>query len=177
MQPMSVAGSSGMPMRMVSVSDTTRSTTSEAMEACISSRLVAPQLWPPTRAKLEPFTTAAAATEGSTSPKITMGFLPPSSKVTLLSTPEDPAAACTASPVGSDPVNEMRGTPRWATRAAPASAPPLTTLSTPAGSKSAAREATTSGDRGVCSAGLSTTALPAARAGAIFMQANRVGWL
>ena len=45
---------------------------------------------------------------------------------------------------------------------------PDTTLSTPAGSRSAMSSATTMMPTGVCSAGLSTTQLPAARAGASF---------
>ena len=166
-----------MPMRMRSVASTTRSSTASRREAWISSRLVAPQLCPPTRAKFEPFTTAAAAVSGATSSKIRMGFLPPSSRVRLLSTPDAPARACTASPVRSEPVNDTRGTSGCATRASPAAAPPGTTLKTPAGSRSSASEAITSGDSGVCSAGLSTTELPAARAGAAFMHVNRVGWL
>ena len=143
----------------------------------MSSRLVAPQLCPPTRAKFEPFTTAAAAVSQSTSSKIRMGFLPPNSRVTLLRTPDAPARACTARPVRSEPVNDTRGTSGCPTRASPAAAPPGTTLSTPSGSRSAASEAITSGDNGVCSAGLSTTELPAASAGAAFMQVKRVGWL
>ena len=174
---MSADGSSGMPMRIRSVDSTTRSSTASRKSSWISSRLVAPQLWPPTRAKFEPFTTAAAALSGSTSSKIRMGFLPPSSRVRLLSTPDAPAAACTASPVRSEPVNDTRGTPGWVTRASPAAAPPGTTLNTPSGSRSVASEAITSGDSGVCSAGLSTTELPAASAGAAFIQVNRVGWL
>ena len=177
MQPMSEDGSSGIPMRICSVCSTTRSSTASHRSACMSRRLVAPQLCPPTRAKFEPFTTAAAAVSESTSSKIRMGFLPPSSSVRLLSTPEAPARAWTANPVRSEPVNDTLGTSGCATSASPAAAPPGTTFSTPGGSRSAASEAMTSGDSGVCSAGLSTTELPAASAGAAFMQVNRLGWL
>ena len=58
----------------------------------------------------------------------------------------------------------------------PASTPkPLTTLSTPAGSRSPMSSISLRIDQGVCSAGLSTTALPAASAGASFQTAIRIG--
>ena len=58
----------------------------------------------------------------------------------------------------------------------PASTPnPLTTLSTPAGSRSPISSISLRIDHGVCSAGLSTTALPAASAGASFQTAIRIG--
>jgi hypothetical protein len=58
----------------------------------------------------------------------------------------------------------------------PASTPkPLTTLSTPGGSRSPTSSTTLRIDHGVCSAGLSTTQLPAARAGASFHTAMRIG--
>ena len=58
----------------------------------------------------------------------------------------------------------------------PASSPkPLTMFSTPAGSRSPISSASTRIEAGVCSAGLSTTALPAARAGASFHVAMRMG--
>ena len=58
----------------------------------------------------------------------------------------------------------------------PASSPkPLTTLSTPGGSRSAIRSTRTRIEAGVCSAGFSTTQLPAASAGASFQTAIRIG--
>ncbi len=58
----------------------------------------------------------------------------------------------------------------------PASTPnPLTTLRMPGGSRSAIVSSRTWIDAGVCSAGLRTTALPAARAGASFHMAMRIG--
>ena len=58
----------------------------------------------------------------------------------------------------------------------PASTPnPLTTLSTPSGSRSPISSITLRIDHGVCSAGLRTTQLPAARAGASFHTAIRIG--
>ena len=58
----------------------------------------------------------------------------------------------------------------------PASTPkPLTTLSTPGGRRSPIRSISTMIDIGVCSAGFSTMQLPAARAGASFQVAIRIG--
>ena len=58
----------------------------------------------------------------------------------------------------------------------PASRPkPLTILSTPGGSRSPISSISTRMDTGVCSAGFSTTQLPAASAGASFQTAIRIG--
>ncbi len=58
----------------------------------------------------------------------------------------------------------------------PASTPnPLMMLTTPGGRRSATSSLSTWIEAGVCSAGLSTTALPAARAGASFQIAIRIG--
>ena len=60
-------------------------------------------------------------------------------------------------------------TPGWPASAAPAAAPPTTTLSTPAGRPaSRASSAKRSIPKGDSSGGLATTALPAARAGPHF---------
>ena len=56
----------------------------------------------------------------------------------------------------------------WATRARPVSRSPQMTLSTPGGRNSPAISASSSVLTGVVSDGFSTTALPAASAGAIF---------
>ncbi len=79
-------------------------------------------------------------------------------------------------PVVVSPVNATFATRRdWAS-GLPASTPkPLTTLMTPGGTMSAISSISTWIDAGVCSAGLSTTALPAARAGASFHTAIRIG--
>jgi hypothetical protein len=58
----------------------------------------------------------------------------------------------------------------------PASNPkPFTTFKTPAGSRSPINDIRYRIDAGVCSAGLRTTALPAASAGASFHVAIRIG--
>ena len=103
------------------------------------------------------------------------GDLPPSSKLTGVRLAA--AAAPMARAVAGEPVNEMRRTSRFATRAAPASGPsPCTTLSTPAGTPaSSARSASIDAVIGVHSAGFNTTVLPAARAGPTFQQASISG--
>jgi len=73
-------------------------------------------------------------------------------------------------PVSGEPVKEMRRTRGSLTRAAPTSSPkPWTILKTPGGkSDSATRSISSEQLSGDHSAGLSTTVLPAARAGAHF---------
>ncbi len=85
------------------------------------------------------------------------------------------AAMCRA--VGTEPVKLMRRTSGWLFRASPTSEPyPCTTLSTPAGRPaSAAMSASSEAVSGDHSAGLSTTVLPAARAGATFQVASISG--
>jgi hypothetical protein len=72
-------------------------------------------------------------------------------------------------PVAGEPVSETISTSGWVTSAEPAGLPwPVITLSTPAGSSSAASSANLSVETGVVSAGLSTTVLPVASAGPSF---------
>ncbi len=79
-------------------------------------------------------------------------------------------------PVVVSPVNAILAIRLLDASGLPASTPnPLTTLSTPAGSRSPISDIRYSIDAGVCSAGLSTTALPAASAGASFQTAIRIG--
>ena len=66
----------------------------------------------------------------------------------------------------------MPGSKNRSSNAAPK---PLTTLTTPGGSRSAIFSMTMRIDAGVCSAGLSTTQLPAASAGASFQPAISSG--
>jgi len=80
---------------------------------------------------------------------------------------EDDRAMARPAPV--DPVKATRLTSGWPTRACPVSRPPVTMLTTPAGRSACCRiSANNSAVSEVVSAGLSTTVLPAARAGAIF---------
>jgi hypothetical protein len=74
-------------------------------------------------------------------------------------------------PVATEPVKATRLVPGCTTMASPASAPPVTRLTTPSGrpANASARRRVASG---VYGDGLTTTVLPAARAGATF-QASR----
>ena len=103
-----------------------------------------------------------------------MGDLPPSSSVTRFSA--RPALAPISRPTAVEPVKAILSTPRWSTSAAPVSPSPVMTLMTPGG-KPASRASSPirRALSGVCSAGLSTTVQPAARAGAIFQAAISMG--
>ena len=102
------------------------------------------------------------------------GLLPPSSRVTGI---RFWLAYCMISrPVVVSPVKAILRIRLDEASGLPASTPkPLTTLSTPGGSRSAISSISSMIDAGVCSAGLSTTALPAASAGASFQVAIRIG--
>ena len=79
-------------------------------------------------------------------------------------------------PVVVSPVKATFATRLFDASGLPASSPkPLTTLTTPGGNRSSISSSTTSNDAGVCSAGLRTTQLPAASAGASFQVAIRIG--
>ena len=103
-----------------------------------------------------------------------LGDLPPSSKVTGMMFSE---AYCMMSrPVTVSPVKAIFWMRGLLARGLPASTPkPLTTLSTPGGKRSAISSRSTRMAAGVCSAGLSTTQLPAAKAGATFQAAMSRG--
>ena len=93
--------------------------------------------------------------------------LPPSSSVSPLPLPA--SSRWIALPTSVEPVKATLSTPGCATSAAPVRPSPVTMLTTPGGS-SAWRSTSqkSSAVSGVVSAGLSTTVLPAASAGAIF---------
>ena len=109
------------------------------------------------------------------SPRTICGDLPPSSSVTFLKS----RAAWTAisRPTSGLPVKLSLSTPGWRTSAAPAVSPkPGTTLTTPAGKPTSSMSfAIHSVDRDASSAGLRTTALPAASAGPSFQDAMSAG--
>jgi hypothetical protein len=102
------------------------------------------------------------------------GLLPPSSRVTGI---RFWLAYCMMSrPVVVSPVKAIFAIRLLEASGLPASAPkPLTMLTTPSGSRSLISSMSTRIEAGVCSAGLSTTQLPAARAGASFHTAIRIG--
>ena len=109
-------------------------------------------------------TSRGIALSRSASGSIITPELLPSSSVTRLR----PAIARMRSPTSGLPVNEILAGPGCRTSASPVVAPsPCTTSSTPSGSPaSASVRASATAVSGVRSAGLSTTVLPAARAGA-----------
>ncbi|MNW57164.1 hypothetical protein D3C74_349440 [compost metagenome] len=79
-------------------------------------------------------------------------------------------------PVVVSPVNAILRMRGLDASGLPASTPnPLTTLRTPGGSRSPMMSIRNRIDAGVCSAGLRTTQLPAASAGASFHTAMRMG--
>ena len=82
-----------------------------------------------------------------------------------------------ATAVSGPPVKAMWSTPGWEVSAAPRAAPvPVTTLTTPGGKPARSNSATSSSiDAEVYSLGLTTTVLPAARAGASFQVASSSG--
>ena len=102
------------------------------------------------------------------------GLLPPSSRVTGI---RFWLAYCMIRrPVVVSPVKAILAIRLDEASGLPASTPkPLTMLSTPAGSRSPISSISFRIDHGVCSAGLRTTQLPAASAGASFQTAIRIG--
>ncbi|GII82288.1 hypothetical protein Ssi03_02780 [Sphaerisporangium siamense] len=114
--------------------------------------------------KKAPSTAQATAEGRSASSQTIRQFFPPSSiRVGVWLTA---AAWMTARPAPGEPVKATFLTPGWVTRIRPCSGPPCTTDTTSSGSTSATSSQIRVGVIGVCSPGLSTTALPAARAGA-----------
>ena len=109
---------------------------------------------------------ASAAAAMSASSNTTTGALPPSSRWTRLS--DVAALPATSLPARTEPVTDTIAGTSWAIIALPVSRSPQITLSTPGGRNSAAISASTVVLAGVVSLGLSTTALPAAIAGANF---------
>ena len=82
-------------------------------------------------------------------------------------------------PTSVEPVKAMRRTSGWPTSASPITEPrPVTTLSTPSGTPASANmRATSSVASGVVAAGLATTVLPLASAGATFVPSSVSGKL
>ena len=96
-----------------------------------------------------------------------LAALPPSSRVARLRVPAISRAIIL--PTLVEPVKAILSMPGWSTIAWPVAPAPVTMLTTPGG-RSACWQicAKSSAVRGVVSAGLRTTVLPQARAGAIF---------
>ncbi|MCY1493553.1 hypothetical protein D9M68_273900 [compost metagenome] len=102
------------------------------------------------------------------------GLLPPSSTVDGMMFSAAHLRMC--EPTGVEPVKAILAMRLLVASASPASLPkPWTILSTPGGSRSPITSISTAMPSGVCSAGLSTTQLPAASAGASFQAAISSG--
>ena len=101
----------------------------------------------------------------SASSKMIIGPLPPSSSITCL-----PAARrATDAPVAVDPTNPTPSTSGWPATSSPTSAPgPVTRFSAPGGKSASAMHSISATEITLVEdAGVHTTVLPAARAGAI----------
>ena len=86
------------------------------------------------------------------------------------------APLATARPLLTDPVSAIMSISGCSDSRAPTTGPvPVTTFSTPAGSRSATSSANFMVVSGVCSDGLMTSVFPAARIGAIFHAAISSG--
>ncbi len=164
--PICVASSRGSP---TTIDLTVRSRV--AMKSSTASRSTrirerAQQSWPalPNTAN----GAAVAAASRSASAKTMFADLPPSSRVTRLIVPAAPAAI--PRPTSVDPVKAIFATSGCSTRRCPQTDPgPATTLRTPSGMPaSTAIRSSSIAVSGVSSAGLRTTVLPAASAGAVF---------
>ncbi len=133
------------------------------------------QNWPVL--KTNPLMTAPTAFSRSASSKTRWAALPPSSMVTGLRFWPATLAACR--PTAVEPVKAILSTPVCRSRASPATGPaPVTTLTTPSGTPARwSSPAMWRALSGVSSAGLWTTVLPAARAGASFEPARISGKL
>ena len=103
-----------------------------------------------------------------------LAALPPSSSDSRL--PDAATDRWICLPTAVEPVKAILSTPGCSTSAWPTAGPPGRTLTTPGGrSHSAMISASVSAVSGVVSAGLSTTVLPVASAGAIFQAAISSG--
>ena len=170
---MSVASASGSPTRIARTAGSSAAMNASIALACTRIRERAQQSWPALANTA--IGAAAAAASTSASAKTTLADFPPSSSVTRLIVRAAPAAI--VRPTSVEPVNAIFATSGCSTSRAPHSEPgPATTLTTPSGiPASAAISAKRSAVSGVSSAGLSTTVLPAASAGASFHAAMTSG--
>ena len=190
-----VAASSGSQSGIALAHAARRRRKAGAIFSWISSRLVAEQIWP--LVQKQPKSThstalSSSASDAATSSKTITADLPPSSRLTLRTSRA--AAAATATPERSDPVNATLSTRGCAASHAPTAPPPGSTLRRPAGSPaSVAMAPSCRWSGGVESAencaesahlqrrerreldGLRTTAQPAASAGATFHAAMSSG--
>lgn len=166
--PISAPAASGKFTRSDRARTTSLRTTSLCTGRCTNRREPATHDWPlPSKM---PSATAATAASISASAKTMCGDLPPNSSATGMSLRA--ATSAMHRPLSVPPVKDTMRTSGCPTSATPASWPvPGSTFSSPGGRPaSSAMRATASPVDGVTSDGLSTTALPAASAGAIDRQ-------
>ncbi|MNO93857.1 hypothetical protein D3C76_854640 [compost metagenome] len=175
MAPARLAGSSGSPGSQSRDLAIRRSTNSSWIERSTNSRELAEQTSPWLK-KMPKAAFSAARSRSRQSANTRFGLLPPHSSQTCLRL--DCAAYCMKYlPTWVEPVNTSASTSMCRPRALPAVSPrPGTTFSTPSGMPaSSASSASRRAENGDCSAGLSTTELPAASAGASFQAAMSSG--
>ena len=157
-----MVGSAGSPTTILAISAASASTNSSDRLAGTRIRVRALQIWPLLDRLADRIPVATAA--GSASARMMAADLPPSSRLTRLRSA--PHACATRRPAAVEPVNDTLSTPGWATRCAPSSPSPGSTLTTPGGSPiSSSMSASSSASSGDSGAGLSTTQQPASRAG------------
>ena len=147
------------------------------MDSCTSARLGQVHTSPwlkANNAKPSSALSKNASSSSITSAKKILGDFPPSSSVTGIMFCVAYCMICC--PTSVEPVNATFAIRFDVARYSPISPPaPLTTFTTPGGSRSPMTSISNSTDSGVRRAGFSTTQLPAARAGAIFQLAINSG--
>ena len=172
MAPMSIALSSGAPMRRLLMRSRIFDMSASAMLSCISKREPAQHTCP--WLNQIPSTNPSTALSRSASSKMMNGDFPPSSSERRLWLAA--VALRIARPTSVDPVNAILSTSGCFTSASPVEPSPVTMLTTPAGSPASWQSsANASALSGVNSAGFKTTVLPVASAGAIFHASMRRG--
>ena len=136
-------------------------------------RLVAVHFWPVLH--IAPETRCASAWSRSASASTIAGFLPPISS--WIFAPLSAATFFSSLPTAFEPVNEIATTRGSRTSGSPTSAAdPVTRLTTPFGiPASCSTSISRTAQSGVRLAGLSTTVLPKASAGAIFQAGIAIG--
>src|SRR5271169_4334068 len=133
------------------------------------------QTWPDVM-NVAPAILSASASSMSTSGATMAASLPPSSRTTGRTAFD--AAAMTARPVGTPPVNDTMSTPGCDTSIPPISGPgPLSAFTTPGGRASASAAATAKTAPGQVGGALITTVFPARRAGKTLLPSTDTGQL
>ena len=142
------------------------------MLSCTRIRLPAQQTCP--WLKKMPLTMPSTAWSMGASSKMMFAAFPPSSRVAFFRVPAIERAIIL--PTAVEPVKASLSMPGWSTIACPVAPAPVTMLTTPGGSSACSHtSAKSSAVSGVVSAGLSTTVLPHASAGAIFQASMSSG--